>query len=71
MTLSVQLLQDEMSDWMGKLSGQRDGGQENKDTRIVWNFLGHMNSLVQLSFWNLGEHGKPDMGSLRGRQSHG
>lgn len=34
----------------------------------MWDFLGQMNSLVQLSFWNVGDHGKPDMENLRGKE---
>lgn len=34
----------------------------------MWNFLGHVNYLVQLSFWNVGDHGKPDMDGSRGTE---
>lgn len=34
----------------------------------MWNFEGHMNCLVQLSFCDVGDHGKPEMESLRGTE---
>lgn len=54
-----------------QLSGRRSNQPENEEAWIVWSCLGPMNCLVQVSFWNVGHHGKPDVRSLRGRQQLG